>query len=95
MVGEADGHTWVIPDGRRFMTKQFGPIDHTQCKYCERDFITVVSTSTRLAVFVSILSFWILSPAVTEHWLSRCPGTRSVQDDEDRLQRVEQVTLWA
>jgi len=91
MVGEADGHTWLEP--RRLMTEQFGPIEQLQCTYCERDFITVLSTGRHLAVCVSVMSFWILPPDVTERWLSRCPGMHQPGDDEDRLMRISEVTM--
>jgi len=85
-------HEWIQATGERLRaTQQMGLIEQLQCKRCGRDFIDVFSTGDRKAVFVSILSFWILAPEVAERWSEACPGRHLESDDEDRNQRTVEI----
>jgi hypothetical protein len=58
---------------------------HHHCGRCGRDIVTVLSSGTRHAAYVSMLRFYRLDDEVTRRWLSeRCPGARLATDDEDR-----------
>ena len=90
-VSAARYHEWT--DARRLLMRDVGAIDHIKCKNCARDFILIESTEAIQAVDVSIVSFWILSPEVTERWLCNCPGERLATDEYDRMRRVRELTF--
>jgi hypothetical protein len=91
-ASELDSHDWS--DSRQLVTREMGTIGQLQCRRCGRDFILVTSTGAVQAVAIGVLSFWVLSPEVTLRWCRECPGEVLASDDDDRLKRVAEVTLF-
>ena len=87
-----NSHEWVEAE-RFFTTEQLGLVELLQCRRCGRDFIDVFSTGTRPPVFISILSFWTLSPDASERWSGECPGRLLASDDADRKERIVEIRL--
>lgn len=86
-----NGHEWN--ETRQLTTRELGAIEQLQCGRCGRDFIAVLSTGAVLAVAIGVLSFWTLPDEVTLRWTRECPGEPLPSDDEDRRERVAEITL--
>ncbi len=65
---------------------------HRHCVRCGRDFLTDLTSRQSRAAFVGAASFYQLDDIVTERWLREiCPGTRLLEDDEDRKRIVVEL----
>src|SRR5262249_7963954 len=94
--GEWNGHQWVEPNGRPLNVARGESAIQYHCVRCAREFLSMQSAVDWLAVFASAVSFYRLRDEVTKRWLAeRCPGKRLALDDEDRKQRVSEITLSA
>jgi hypothetical protein len=85
------GHEWT--KRRRLEMPDLGEVEQLKCKNCGRDFILVLSTGAIQAVAVCAISFWMLSPEVSERWIQNCPGDRLNSDEYDRMRRVREITF--
>ena len=86
-------HFWLAKP--RALTIESGQtvIQH-RCDRCGRDFITDTSSNSKLAVFVSVVSFYQLSDEVTTRWLSdACPARHVSSDEEDRRRRIAELKV--
>jgi hypothetical protein len=90
-IGPQMAHEWT--ESRRIIMRELGEVEQLKCKNCGRDFIRVLSTGSIQVVAVSAISFWMLSPDVTERWIQNCPGDRLDSDEYDRMKRSRQITF--
>jgi hypothetical protein len=87
------GHEWVQPKARLVRVGTGYSVVQRQCARCRRDFILTPS-GERNAVFVSIVSFFLLDEEVTSRWVNlACPGRRLPSDDDDRKRRVAELMV--
>jgi len=86
-------HLWLAAPRSIVIESDQTVIQH-HCARCGRDFVTNTSSDSRIAVFVSAISFHQLSDAVTTRWLSdACPGRRLSSDEEDRSKRIAELKV--
>jgi hypothetical protein len=83
------GHEWT--ETRRLVMRELGEVEQLRCRLCSRDFIRVLSTGVVQAVAPCAISFWMLSPEVSERWVNNCPGERLATDEYDRMKRVREI----
>jgi hypothetical protein len=88
-----NGHQWLEPKGRQIAIES-GQALQLHCVRCGRDFITILPSGIRYAVYVSIVSFFRLDDDVTARWLTEaCPGKRPLGDDKDRVRQVAEIRV--
>jgi hypothetical protein len=86
-------HLWLAKPRPIAIESDLIVIQH-HCARCGRDFVTNTSWDSGSAVFVSAISFYQLSDAVTMRWLSdACPGRRLSSDEEDRRRRIAELKV--
>jgi len=91
---EWNGHKWSEPNGRHLNVESGEPAAQYYCVRCARQFLALKSSGARLAVYAGAFSFYQLSNEVADRWLEeRCPGARSVQDNEDRNRRIGEIPV--
>jgi hypothetical protein len=85
------GHQWQPPP-RQHRIGAGTLVLHRHCVRCGRDFLTDLTSRRSRAAFVGAASFYQLDDIVTERWLREiCPGTRLLEDDEDRKRIVVEL----
>ena len=88
------GHDWAEPKARLVKVATGFSVVQRHCARCHRDFIFTPS-SERNAVFVSMISFFLLDEEVTTRWVNLpCPGTRLPSDDDDRKSRIAELVVF-
>ena len=88
------GHDWIEPKARIVKVATGYSVVQRRCARCRRDFITTPS-GERNAVFVSIISFFLLDGEVTDRWVNlACPGRRLPGDDDDRERRIAELVVF-
>jgi len=88
------GHDWIEPKARIVKVATGYSVVQRRCARCHRDFITTPS-GERNAVFVSIISFFLLYGEVTDRWVNlACPGRRLLSDDDDRKRRIAELGVF-
>jgi hypothetical protein len=95
-VRNSGNHEWYELREPHLMIESGEAVLHNHCVQCGRDIVTVLSSGSLHAVYVSVFCFYRLDDGVTERWLSeQCPGQRLASDDEDRkrLLNPRQATL--
>jgi hypothetical protein len=85
------GHEWTGTRG--LVMRELGEIQQLRCRWCCRDFVRVLSTGAVQAVAPFAISFWMLSPEVSERWIANCLGERLESDVYDRMRRVREITF--
>jgi hypothetical protein len=85
-------HLWLAKPRPIVIESDQMVIQH-HCARCGRDFVTTPSDS-RIAVFVSAISFHRLTDDVTKRWLTEgCPRARLSSDEEDRSRRIAELKV--
>ena len=88
------GHDWIEPKARIVKVATGYSVVQRRCARCRRDFITTPS-GERNAVFVSIISFFLLDEEVTDRWVNlACLGRRLPGDDDDRERRIAELVVF-
>jgi hypothetical protein len=88
-------HGWIEPKARIVKVATGYSVVQRRCSRCHRDFITTPSGG-RIAVFVSIFSFFPLDEEVTERWVNLpCPGRRLTSDDDDRKRAIDELMVFS
>ena len=86
-------HLWLAKPRPVVIESGQTVIQH-HCARCGRDFVTNPSSDSRIAVFVSAISFHRLSDEATQRWLTEdCPKARLSSDDEDRRRRIAELKV--
>jgi cell division septation protein DedD len=81
-------HQWLTGRPRDFELESGDSVRQSHCVKCGRDFLTDLSSGSRHAVFVSVLSLCRLHEEITQRWLREpCPGNRLPADARDRGKR--------
>jgi hypothetical protein len=90
--GNSGGHRWYELKEPHLIIESGEAVLHKHCVQCGRDIVTVLSSGTRHAVYISVFYFYRLDNEVTERWLSEhCPGKRLTSDDEDRKRVMHRI----
>jgi hypothetical protein len=88
------GHDWIEPKARIVKVATGYSVVQRHCARCHRDFI-MTRSGERNAVFVSIISFFLLDEEVTDRWVNlACPGRRLPGDDDDRKRRIAELVVF-
>jgi hypothetical protein len=86
-------HLWLAKPRPVVIESGQTVIQH-HCARCGRDFVTNAPSDSRIAVFVSAISFHHLSDEVTKRWLTEdCPRARLSSDEEDRKRRIAELKV--
>jgi hypothetical protein len=80
-------HQWVTSDHRHLNIRGQWVRQHF-CVACERDFVELVESGQRHAVYTSAFDFERLPDEVSARWLREpCPGKPTESDEQDRKMR--------